>query len=76
MERRYYLDQPYATEIATLLTLQSHLRILASLRYTPLPGRLRRQFAGMVVRLTKIRRELERHPEQVAAERAAEDEAP
>jgi hypothetical protein len=72
--RRRSLDEPYINEITHMERLQAILRILAHHELTPLPQRIRRRCAAMFVRLTSIRRELARHPEVIAAERAREDE--
>jgi hypothetical protein len=72
-KHRRFLDQPYLVEVLAIEAMQDKLRVLANYSLTPLPQRLRSRFAGMHVRLHAIKRELERRPDAIANERAAED---
>lgn len=67
-----YLDQPFLEPILQLEQVMATLRELSQHERSPLPGRMRTTLSNMFVRLGRLRRELERHPEIIAAEKARE----
>ena len=69
---RHFLDEPYILERVALEQIADVLRPLANERLSPLPVRMRTQLTRMHNRVRALSRELRRQPEQVRAERAAE----
>ena len=71
--RQRFLDQPYVLQIVALEQIQDLLRPLARDGMSPLPLRMRQVCAKQHRKLEGLVKELRRHPEAVAAERAAEE---
>lgn len=73
MDDQRYIDQPYVVEITMIERLQAALDVLSDSCLTPLPRRLLAKFESLRGRLEVIRKELERRPQAVSAERAREE---
>ena len=71
--RRRFIDEPYILQIVALEQIQDLLRPLARDTLSPLPQRMRQVCAQQHRKLAAMVRELRRHPQQIAAERAAEE---